>query len=95
MADDSNPPTVRLRFRTSNSRRTVVRVGRRRLQDRRQVDAGRLPVVDGRVELEQVGPADDLVEGAQAEAGHDLPGLFGHQEEVIHDVFGGAFEAAP
>ena len=68
-------------------------VGGRRLQHRREVDASRLPVVDGGVELQQVGPADEVVEAADPQPGHDLPGLVGHQEEVVHDVLGGALEA--
>ena len=51
--------------------------GVRRLQDGRQVEARRLPVVDGGRRVEQVDPADGLLERAQAQGGQVLPDLLG------------------
>ena len=63
------------------------------VQDVGEVDPARLPVVDGAVDLEQVGAADELLERAHAQRGHDPPQLLGHEEEEVHDVLGGALEA--
>ena len=46
-------------------------------QDRRQVEAGRLPVVDGVGGVEEVDPADGLLERAEAEGGQVLAHLLG------------------
>src|SRR3954452_7989019 len=50
-------------------------------EHRREVDAAGLPVVDRLVGLEQVGPADHLLERPHADAGHELADLLGHEEE--------------
>ena len=57
-------------------------------EDVREVDAARLPVLDRLVGLEQVGAADQLVERAHAERGHDPAQLLGHEEEEVDDVLG-------
>ena len=38
--------------------------------------------------VEQVDPADELVEGADAELRHDLARFPGDEEEVVDDVLG-------
>ena len=43
--------------------------------------------------LEQVDPADQILEARDAEAGHDLPRLLGDVEEEVDDVLGLALEA--
>ena len=45
------------------------------VQNRRQVDAARLPVVHRPANVQAVGPADHLVHGAEAELRHQLPDL--------------------
>ena len=62
-------------------------------EDHRQVYAARLPVVDGVVDLEQVGAADHVGEAPHPERGHDAPDLLGHEHHVGDDVLGGAAEA--
>ena len=44
--------------------------------------------------VEQVAAADQLIELADAELGHQLRGLFGDEEEVVHDVLGAPGELA-
>ena len=56
------------------------------VQDVGEVDPARLPVVDGAVDLEHVGAADELLERAHAQRGHDPAQLLGHEEEEVHDV---------
>ena len=48
--------------------------------------------VDRVVHVEQVGPADHLLEPADAERGHDLADLLGHQHQVVDDLLGRAVE---
>ncbi len=43
--------------------------------------------------VEQIGAADQVVELADAQLGHDLAGFFGNEEEVVHDVLRLAREA--
>ncbi len=45
--------------------------------------------------LEQVGPADDVVEALGAQRGEDRPDLLAHLGEVVDDVIGAALEAGP
>jgi hypothetical protein len=49
-------------------------------------------VGDALLRVEQVDPADQLVEGADAELRHDLARLLGDEEEVVDDVLGPALE---
>ena len=65
---------------------------RRLMEDPREVQALRLPVLDALLRVEQVGAADQLVELAHAEARHHLAHLFGDEEEVVDDVLGLALE---
>ena len=65
----------------------------RLVEQPRKIDAARLPVVHRRRDVAPVDPADHLVQRAEAELGHDLPQLFGHEEEVVDDVLGLAGEA--
>ena len=54
--------------------------------------AGQLPVADRRVALDEVGPADHVVELAEAERGQDLARLLGDEAQEAHDVLGLAGE---
>jgi hypothetical protein len=67
----------------------------RDLEQRTQVDAARLPVVDALVALEQVGAADQLGHRADAERRHDPARLLGDHEQVVDDVLGLPVEAPP
>ena len=69
-------------------------VGRhlRQVEDAREVEAPRLPVLDAALHVEQVGAADQLVELAHAELRHQLAHFFGDEEEVVDDVLGLAGE---
>ena len=70
-------------------RRSGVPVGHvGRAQDVREVDPALLPVLDRLVGLEQVDPADEILEPRDAEAGHDLAHLLGDVEEEVDDVLG-------
>src|SRR3990167_5168321 len=53
-----------------------------------EVQATGLPVFQALAHVEQVGAADQLVELADAQLGHDLAHFFGDEEEVVHHVFG-------
>ncbi len=64
----------------------------RLVEDAREVQAARLPVLDAGLGVEQVGAADQLVEGADAQLRHDLAHFLGHEEEVVHHVLGLARE---
>lgn len=57
-----------------------------RLEERRQVEACRLGVAERVVDLEHVGAADHLVDGAEAELGHDGTQLLGDVVEEVDDV---------
>ncbi len=54
----------------------------------REVEALRLPVRDGAVDVEQVAAADDLVERAVAELGEVLAHLLRDELEEVHDELG-------
>jgi len=57
-----------------------------------EVQATRLPVIDALARVQQIGAADEFVELAHAELGHDAPRFFGDEEEVVHHVLGLATE---
>ena len=65
-----------------------VRRHLRLVEDAREVEAARLPVLDARAHVEQVGAADHLVERAEAELRHELAHFLGDEEEVVDDVLG-------
>src|SRR5665213_3113060 len=69
--------------------------GLRGQQDGRQVDARRLPVVDGHRRVDQVDPPDRLLEGVQAQRGQVLANLFGDVLEEGLDELRGARVALP
>ena len=58
-----------------------------------EIEALGLPVLDQLALVEHLHLADHLVEGAEAERGHDLAHFLGDEEEVIDDVLGLALEA--
>jgi len=63
-----------------------------------EVEATGLPVLDALAHVEQVGTANQVVELADAQLGHDLTHFFCDEEEVVHDMLGLAREllcAAP
>ncbi len=64
----------------------------RSAQDRGQVQARRLPVLDGAIDVEQLGVADDLVEAAEPELGEVLAHLLRDELEEVHDELGLAGE---
>ena len=53
----------------------------------------RLPMLDRLLGVEQLGPADHLLEPADAQRCHDLAHLLCHEHQVSHDLIGGAVEA--
>ena len=87
-------PVERVRERRFLRARAPQRhVRRGRMQDAREIDPARLPVLDGRVGLEQVHAADEVVEPGDPEPGHDPARLLRDEEEEVHDVLGLALEA--
>ena len=48
---------------------------------------------DGALRFEAVGAADHLLDGAEAELGHELADLGGNERHEIDDVFGLAGES--
>ncbi len=58
----------------------------------REVEALGLPVVDGPLGVEQLGVADGLLDGAEAELGEELADLLGDELEEVDDVLGLAGE---
>ena len=58
----------------------------------REIEAFGFPVFDGSVGVEQIGAANQFVEGADAHLGHDFAHFFSHEEEVVDDVLGLARE---
>ena len=58
------------------------------VEQRREIHAAGLPVLDGPAHLEPVGASDHLLEGPEAHPRHVLPHLFGDEEEVVDDVLG-------
>ncbi len=65
------------------------------VQDRREVEAGGLPVLDGRAGVEHLGVADRLLERAEAEPGQVLAHLLGDELEEVDDELGLAGEPLP
>ncbi|KAG1449042.1 hypothetical protein G6F57_016713 [Rhizopus arrhizus] len=57
-----------------------------------EVQPLRLPVLDARTHVQQIGAADQVVELADAQLGHDFADFFGDEEEEVHDVLGLALE---
>ena len=53
-----------------------------------EIEAPRLPVVDGADDVQLVGAADHLVHGPEAEFGHDFADLLGDKHHVVHHVLG-------
>src|SRR2546422_1970188 len=72
-----------------------VRTNLGSVQDRRQVQPLSLPVVDRLLRPELVGAADHLLELPEPELRHQLADLFGHEKEVVHDMFRLAGELRP
>ncbi len=69
---------------------TITRYIRRNIGSRQQrceVQPLGFPVVDGFGDLELVHTADHLVDRPEAELRHQPPRFFGHEEEIVHDVF--------
>ena len=57
------------------------------VEDGREVEPARLPVVHGRPHVEKIRAADQLVHGADPELGHVLAHLFGDEaEEGLHEL---------
>src|SRR6185437_6563186 len=56
------------------------------IEDARQVDALRLPVLDGTAHVELVDLTDHVLEFAEAELRHQLAHFLGDEEEEIDDV---------
>ena len=65
----------------------------RLVEDAGEVEALGLPMVDGLALIEDLGLADHLGEGAEAERGHVFAHLLGDEEEEIDDVLGLALES--
>ena len=62
------------------------------VEDRRQIQAGGLPVVDGMVDVEHLGTADGLGHRSESQLGEDFPDFFGDVLEEVHDELGSAGE---
>src|SRR5690348_6974587 len=58
------------------------------VENRREIQAASLPVIDGWFHVEPVYAADHLVHGAESQASHVLPNLLGEEEKEINDVLG-------
>lgn len=65
----------------------------RHVEERLQVETLRLPVGDGAAGVEQLGVADGLFEGAEAQLGEELADLLGDELEEVDDELGLAGEA--
>src|ERR687890_460253 len=63
------------------------------VEQRREIHASGLPVLDSLAHLELVGATDHLLEGPEAHPRQVLPHLFGDEEEVVDDVLGRTGEA--
>ena len=66
----------------------------RLVEHAREVEPPRLPVLDARAHVEQVGAADHFLERAEAQLRHDFAHFLGDEEEKIDDVLGLAGEFA-
>ncbi len=67
----------------------------RHVQDRREIEAGRLPVIDCLLHVEQLRPADRLVERAEPQGGEQRAHLLGDVLEEGLDELGLAREPLP
>ena len=65
---------------------------RRIVENRRKIDASRLPVINRRLRVEHVHATDHVVDLAEAQLRHVLPHLLGNKEEEIDYVLGLAGE---
>ncbi len=61
---------------------------RRRIENRRQIDALGLPVIAGQPSLQTVHASHHFVKGAEAEARHVFAHLLGEEEEEVDHVLG-------
>ena len=68
-----------------------VRIG----QDRREIQARRLPVLLQRLRLEQVSAADDLIHRPEPEFGQQLPHLLRDEEHEVDDMLRRARKLRP
>ena len=68
---------------------------RRHIQDRREIELLRLPMVNGFLHVKLVPAPNHLVNSSETQLSHQLTNLFGNHPEVIHDVFGFAGEFLP
>ena len=78
-----------------DSLRVEVNVGifdERVLQQRREVHLTGAGACGGGLDLQQVGAAHQLINGAHAELCHVLTQILGHKAHKVHDVLGLAFE---
>src|SRR5690606_28294142 len=66
----------------------------RLVEHAREIQAPGLPVFDTFAHVQQVGAADQVVELADAQLGHDFAHFFGDEEEKVHHVLGLALELA-
>ena len=64
-------------------------------KDPGKIETAPLPVINGGRDIEHVDPSHHFVNGPEAEAGHDLPGLLRHEAHEMHDMFGLAGEFLP
>ena len=74
--------------------RLLIAVVRDR-EDRRDVETGRLPVIDRRPGVEGLDVTDHLVHGPEAELRHELPDLLGDELEEVDDELRPPREPAP
>lgn len=66
-----------------------------RFEDGRQVEVLGLGRPQALVDLEHLAAADHLVDGPEAELGHDLTKLFGHEVEEVDDLLWLSGELGP
>ena len=91
---DVERPLEAVLLRADRAKRRAFRQIRL-VEDLGEVDALRLPVVEGRLALQPVGTADHLVHRAEAEAGHQLAHVLGDEAEVVLDELRLAVEPLP
>ncbi len=58
----------------------------RLVEDVAEVEATRLPVIDGLARLEAIHAADHLLQGTEPHLGHDFPHVLRDEAHEIHDV---------
>src|SRR5208283_5682580 len=66
---------------------------RRTIENRRQIQAASLPMIDRRFDVEHVDAPDHLIHPTEAELGHVLPHLLRQKEEKVDDVLGLSLKA--